>query len=75
MNFFSLDLNTCNLNISRMWLINALLFLKIELLLADSGIPQMAACGVKVGNIKGVKVFGRINYKTEHSGDGFFPKV
>ena len=52
MNFFSLDLNTYNLNMSRMWLINTLLFLKMESLLADSGISNMAACGVKVGNIK-----------------------
>ena len=52
MNFFSLDLDTYNLNISRMWLINILLFLKMEPLLVDSGISKIAACGVNVGNIK-----------------------
>ena len=52
MNFFSLDLNTYNLNIRRMRLINTLLFLKMESLLADSRIPKMIACSVKVGNIK-----------------------
>ena len=36
-NFFSLDLNTYNLNKSRILLINNLLFLKMESLLADSG--------------------------------------
>ena len=50
-NFFSLDLNTYNLNISRMSLINILLFLKLESLLADLRIPKMAPGGVKVGNI------------------------
>ena len=49
-NFFSLDLNTYNLNISRMSLINILLFLKLESLLADLRIPKMAPGGVKVGN-------------------------
>ena len=38
MNFFSLDFYTYNLNISRMWLINTLLLLKMESLLADSRI-------------------------------------
>ena len=51
-NFFSLDLNTYNINISRMWLVNTLLLLKMESLLVDSRIQKMAACGVKVGNIK-----------------------
>ena len=50
--FFSLDLNTYSLNISRMRLINTLLFLKMESLLADSEFPKMAACDVKVSNIK-----------------------
>ena len=51
MNFFSLDLQTYNLNISRMWLINILLFSKKELFLTESRIPRMAVCAVKVGNI------------------------
>ena len=38
MKFFSLDLNTYNLNIRRMRLINTLLFLKMESLLSDSRI-------------------------------------
>ena len=41
MNFFSLDLNFYNLNISRMWLIYTLLFLKMESLLADLRIPNL----------------------------------
>ena len=52
MNFFSLELNTYNLNISRMSLLNILVFLKKDSLLADSRIPKMTACGVEVGNVK-----------------------
>ena len=51
MNLFFLDLNTYNLNISRMWLINTL-FLKTGPLFADSRIRKMAAGGVQVGNIQ-----------------------
>ena len=50
MHFFSLDLNTYNLNTSRMWLINISLFLRTESLLADSRILKVAASGIKVGN-------------------------
>ena len=35
MNLFSMDLNTTNLNISRIWLINTLLFLKMKSLLGN----------------------------------------
>ena len=52
MNFFSLDLQTHNLNISRMRLMKILLFSKKKLMLKESKIPRMAVCGVKVGNIK-----------------------
>ena len=72
-----------------MWLINTLLLLKMESLLADSRIQKMAACGVKVGNIKlfwkhctksahkQCHIHGICAYKLrkEHSGDDFIPKV
>ena len=49
---FSLDLYTYKLNISRMWVIKALLLLKMESLLVKSRIPKMAFFSVKVGKIK-----------------------
>ena len=47
MSFFSLDLCTYNLNISRMGLLRSLLFSKIF-----SRNPKMTDCGVEVGKIK-----------------------
>ena len=52
MNFVSLDLQTHNLNLNRMWFIKALLFSINESLLAESKIPKITVYCVKAGNIK-----------------------
>ena len=48
MNFFSLDLYTYNLNVSRLSFIKTLLFLKMDSLLAKLRIPKMLVCSVQV---------------------------
>ena len=50
MNCLSMDLQTCNLNNSGMWLIKSLFFKNLESLLVESRNPKMEAFGVKVGN-------------------------
>ena len=52
MSFFSLDLYTYNLNINRIRLLRTLLFSKMESFFVESRNPEMAVCGVKVGEIK-----------------------
>ena len=63
---------TYNLNISIMWLIKTLLFLRMESLLPESRIQKIAVCGAKVGKISlfskhwtesDHNVFPHINYR------------
>ena len=49
---FSQDLHRYNLNNSRMCLIKTFLFLKMDSLIVESLISEMAVCGVEVGKIK-----------------------
>ena len=64
MNFFSLDLWTGNLNVSRMWLIKTLLFSKKETLCTESRIPKMAIYCVKVDNISILKTLNEVRPQT-----------
>ena len=50
MNCLSMDLQTCNLNNSGMWLIKSLFFKNLESLLVESRNPKMEPFVVKVGN-------------------------
>ena len=63
MKFFSLDLWTYNLNISRIWLIKILLFSKKGVIAHRIKNSKNTVCGVKVGNIK---VFWKHWTKSNH---------
>ena len=49
---FLSGLNTYNLNITKMWFIKILSFLKMVSLLTEWRIPKTTVCGIKVGYIK-----------------------